>query len=144
MKTLKISCTRKPTSDYVYKECKIYKRGYIKLKHEGSYVADFFVSYKTKDQELVAFFPYNKSFLGKTLGFKSPIINLPGDAYDIHVRAYAYTGLKWQPTKEIFDVTYDSVTRVRWKARGTASKPFPVEKKEYTKHSSFDSMDMRF
>ena len=116
------------TSDYIIKDCTLYPYGQIQVHHHGAYTADFYVEYKIKDIKTGRVISHKHSFEGKTSGFLSPVLKIPGDAYEIKANARAHTGLVWQPFNTIFDKYYASAPVVRLKAKGTTLNTFHKEK----------------
>ena len=106
------------TTDYVETECVEYPNGFVRLQHDGGYVARWSVSYLDPAGARVTAYssgnvtaPWNRT------------VNLPGDAKSVHIHADAKTGLLWDPWREAIDVTENGVTNKGYKIYGTTLRP---------------------
>jgi len=81
-------------TDFVKVECEEKEEMFIKLYHAGGYVAKFKISWVEDGKD--------KSWDSgdKTAGY-SETVNLPYNAQDIRIAAWAYTGLVWDSLGEI-------------------------------------------
>jgi thiol-activated cytolysin len=87
------------TTDYIATECKEYNNGYVSVKHDGGYVAKWQITWQEPDARGN---PVGKSWESgnKTAGYTYQL-DLPGDATNVNVRAWAATGLVWDPWGQI-------------------------------------------
>ena len=109
------------TTEYVETECVEHTSGFIELKQVGMYVGKWEVvwsEYKEDGKTVKKSFksgnktsPYNKT------------ISLPGDAHNIRIKAYAATGLVWDPWREAINITESGPTNSRYEIGGTTLNP---------------------
>jgi thiol-activated cytolysin len=104
------------STDYTEVTYERYPYGVIGLKHQGAYVAKFYVNWKEGDEA--------KSWSsGKvTSGWHSdPVIKLKGNAHDIHIQLQSSTGISW--VKRGIDLTGPPPPGTWFVATGTAYYP---------------------
>jgi thiol-activated cytolysin len=106
------------TNDYTEWTCKEYGSGFIKLKHDGGYVAKFSVTWDETDSSGTKKVGKSWSSGEKTAGW-SYTLNLPGDATQVRIKALAATGLAWDPWGEIMNLTRSGPTNKTYRAYGT-------------------------
>jgi thiol-activated cytolysin len=105
------------STDYTETECVRYNNGYVRLVHDGGYVAKFEVTWSAPDN--------NGSFVNKTWesGEKTAGYSyqqdLPGDAQGVRIKAWAATGLLWDPWGEIMNIALAGPDNKTYRARGT-------------------------
>ena len=85
------------TTEYTTTECQDLNNLWVKVVHNGAYIAHFYVNWdepgkpnQTRKEE------------GKTSGFQQKF-DFPGDATNIRVKMENDTGLVWQPRREMFN-----------------------------------------
>ena len=101
---------------YQSEECVKYNNGFVGFRHDGAYVAKFEINY-TVDGRRKSWKSGNK-----TAGWQQQL-SLPGNAKNVEVKAWAYTGLVWQPTNEIFNKTLNGPDNKTYKVWGTTLNP---------------------
>lgn len=104
------------TTDYVETNCTEYPNGFVKVRHEGGYVARWMVTWMANNLPGVwasgnVTAPYQKT------------INLPGDAKQVRIYAEAMTGLVWDPWREAISKTETGPTNKCYKIYGTTLSP---------------------
>ena len=84
------------TTDYTETSSVTYPNGFVRVKHDGAYVAKFEVTWEEADAQgnYRAAPPWTSG--EKTAGYTHQI-DLPGDARNVHLKAWAATGLVWDP-----------------------------------------------
>lgn len=90
------------TSDYTIETCVQQPNGYIKVRHDGAYVAHFKITWEEPNETgkyVAKSWPSQGDSGGKTAGF-SKQVNLPGDARNVKIHTRIATGLVWQPWAE--------------------------------------------
>ena len=104
------------TTNYTETEYVRYANGFVKVKHDGAYIARFKVTWHT---------PINGEEQWesgeKTLGF-SKQIDIPGDATSVKIFAEAATGLVWDPWGEIMNVNLEGPDSKTYRVFGTTLK----------------------
>jgi thiol-activated cytolysin len=108
------------TSDYSTEECVEHPNGFVKIRHDGAYVAEFKITWQEPNAsgELVTrSWPTNGRTVGKTAGYVKQV-NLPGDAGNVRIRAWVATGLVWQPWS-VVEVNLSSPTNRCYRFGGT-------------------------
>jgi thiol-activated cytolysin len=105
------------STEYTETECVRYNNGFVRLVHDGGYVAKFEVTWSEPDSKgnLV-----NKAWGSgeKTAGY-SYQQDLPGDAQGVRIKAWAATGLLWDPWGEIMNIALAGPDNKTYRARGT-------------------------
>jgi thiol-activated cytolysin len=106
------------TTDYTDTQCVRYPNGYVRWQHSGAYVAKFEVDWVEPDER--GNYTQNKVWESgeKTAGY-SEQLDLPGDAQGVRLRAWAATGLVWDPWGQIIDVTLDGPDNKCYRVTGT-------------------------
>ena len=106
------------TTDYTDTECVKYPNGFVKLQHSGAYVARFEVDWVEPDSQG----NYNQNRVWesgeKTVGYTHQV-DLPGNAQGIRIKAWAATGLLWDPWGEIMNVALNGPDNKCYRATGT-------------------------
>ncbi len=106
------------TTDYTDTECVKYPNGFVKLQHSGAYVAKFEVDWVEPDAQG----NYNQSKVWesgeKTVGYTHQV-DLPGDAQGVRIKAWAATGLIWDPWGEIMNVALNGPDNKCYRVTGT-------------------------
>jgi thiol-activated cytolysin len=105
------------TTDYTEDECVRYNNGFVRLVQDGAYVAKFEVTWQEPDS---GGHTINKQWDSgeKTAGY-SYQLDLPGDAQGVRIKAWAATGLVWDPWGEIMNVSLNGPDNKTYRARGT-------------------------
>lgn len=97
------------SSQYIETTCTEYTDGTITLDQTGGYVAYFDVTWKKRTfDEKGAEKVETCSWEGNGKHHTSPFstqISLEGNCFDIHVDAYEFTGLAWEPKRKVIDAT---------------------------------------
>jgi thiol-activated cytolysin len=106
------------TTDYVENECVRYNNGFVRLVHDGAYVAKFQVTWVEPD--MGGHYTVNRQWDSgeKTAGYTNQL-DLPGDAQGVRIRAWAATGLIWDPWGEIMNISLNGPDNKTYRARGT-------------------------
>jgi len=106
------------TTDYTEDECVRYPNGFVRMVHDGGYVAKFEVTWQEPD--ITGTHVANKQWDSgeKTAGY-SYQLDLPGDAQGVRVKAWAATGLVWDPWGEIMNISLNGPDNKTYRARGT-------------------------
>ncbi|WP_029275942.1 thiol-activated cytolysin family protein [Pedobacter borealis] len=109
------------STDYVETECVEYPSGYVRIVQEGGYVGKWEVTWNEKDGN------------GNNVGHRfdsgnvtSPYqrtVDLPGDANNVRIKAWAKTGLVWDPWREAISVAENGPTNKTYKIWGTTLSP---------------------
>jgi thiol-activated cytolysin len=106
------------STDYTEEECVRFNNGFVKVVHDGAYVAKFDVTWTEPDGAGNYVSARNWESGNKTQGYAYQI-DLPGDAHDVRVTAWAATGLVWDPWGEIMNVALSGPDNKTYRARGT-------------------------
>jgi thiol-activated cytolysin len=107
-------------SDYSTNECVEYPNGYVKISHDGAYVATFRVTWQEPNGAgamVTKSWPKNGRSSGKTSGYVKQV-DLPGDATNIRIQAWVATGLVWQPWSAL-KIDLNSPTNACYRFGGT-------------------------
>ncbi len=106
------------TTDYTDTECVKYPNGFVKLQHSGAYVAKFEVDWVEPDAQ--GNYNQNKVWESgeKTAGYTHQV-DLPGDAQGVRIKAWAATGLIWDPWGEIMNVALNGPDNKCYRVTGT-------------------------
>jgi thiol-activated cytolysin len=106
------------TTDYTETESVRYNNGFVRLAHAGAYVAKFEVNWVEPDAS--GAYTVNRRWESgeKTSGY-SYQVDLPGDAKGVRIKAWAMTGLVWDPWGEIMNVALDGPDNKTYRATGT-------------------------
>lgn len=105
------------TTEYTQTECISYPNGFVRLDHDGAYVARFTVSWEEAGQndDYVA---HSWSSGEQTAGYTHQV-DLPGDARKVKVYADAATGLSWDPWGDAINITESGPTNKTYRIYGT-------------------------
>lgn len=106
------------STDYVDTECKEYNNGYVKLQHAGAYVARWSLDWKEKGADGNGVVDRHWESGHQTAGWVETR-NLPGDAYNVHIKAEAATGLVWNPWGEAINIVENGPTNKCYRITGT-------------------------
>jgi thiol-activated cytolysin len=104
-------------TDYTQTECIQYPNGYVKLRHDGGFVARWKVSWEEASQE-GEYVSRSWSSGEQTAGYAHQV-DLPGDARNVNIFAEAATGLAWDPWGDTINVTEDGPTNNTYRIYGT-------------------------
>ncbi len=106
------------TTDYTDTECVKYPNGFVKFQHSGAYVAKFEADWVEPD----SYGNYSQNRIWesgqKTVGYTHQV-DLPGDAQGIRLKAWAATGLVWDPWGEIMNVALSGPDNKCYRVTGT-------------------------
>lgn len=105
------------TTDYTQTESVEYPHGFVKLAHQGAYVARFSITWEEPDANFV-YMPRVWASGEKTAGY-SQRIDLPGDARNVRIFGQAATGLIWDPWGEAINITLPGPTNLCYRVIGT-------------------------
>lgn len=105
------------TTNYTEQECVQHNNGMVQMEHAGAYVAKFAVSWEEQDAN-GAYAARTWESGKKTAGFTAQV-DLPGDARNVRVEAWAATGLVWDPWGLVFSESEKGPSNLRYVARGT-------------------------
>jgi thiol-activated cytolysin len=105
------------TTNYTEQECVQHKNGMVQVEHSGLYVAKFSVTWEEQDPSGV-YIAKSWESGNKTAGYTHQV-DLPGDARNIKLEAWAATGLPWDPWGLVFSEVETGPTNLRYIARGT-------------------------
>jgi len=105
------------TTQYTQTECVRYPNGFVRLKHDGAYVARFTVSWEEADHN-GEYGPHSWSS-GEVTADYTHQVDLPGDARRVKIHADAATGLVWDPWGDAINVTEDGPTNKTYRIFGT-------------------------
>ena len=106
------------STDYTETECVRYPNAFVKFEHAGAYVAKFEIDWVEPDAN--GDYTINRQWESgeKTSGY-SESIELPGDAKNVHLKAWAETGLVWDPWGEILNKVIDGPDNKNYRVTGT-------------------------
>ncbi len=106
------------TTDYTETQSVRYPNGFVRFKHSGAYVATFEVTWTQADAQ--GNYTQAKKWESgeKTVGYSGQV-DLPGDAHNVRLKAWAATGLVWDPWGEIFNVALEGPDNKCYRATGT-------------------------
>jgi thiol-activated cytolysin len=106
------------TTDYTETQCVKYPNGFVKLAHSGVYVAKFEADWVEPD----AYGSYNQNKVWEsgqqTVGYTHQV-DMPGDAQGVRLKAWAATGLIWDPWGEIMNVALTGPDNKTYRVTGT-------------------------
>lgn len=105
------------TTDYISTDCTEYNNGFEKIAHAGGYVADWQIDWTQPDANGNPVHQHWDSG-NQTAGYTQQF-NLPGDATNINIRAWADTGLAWNRWQEIMNLTLNGPDNKCYRATGT-------------------------
>lgn len=96
------------TADHTEWTCTQHRNAYIRLRHDGAYVARFEIDWREHDDSGA---PVERQWRSgsQTAGW-THTQHFPGDAEDIRIRAYAYTGLAWNRWAETINTRLKAAT----------------------------------
>jgi len=106
------------TTDYTETQYVRYPNAFVKFRHAGAYVATFEVRWVENDESGNPTRQKKWESGKKTAGY-SKQIDLPGDAHSIRLRAWADTGLVWDPWGEILNVALEGADNKCYRVTGT-------------------------
>ena len=106
------------TTDYTETQAIRYPNGFVKFHHSGGYVAKYEVTWTEADGS--GNYTQNRSWESghKTAGYSGQV-DIPGDARNVRLKAWAATGLVWDPWGEIFNVALEGPDNKCYRAKGT-------------------------
>jgi len=106
------------SADYTETVCVRYNNAFVKFEHAGAYVAKFEIDWVEPDAN--GDYTINRQWESgeKTSGY-SESIELPGDAKNVHLKAWAETGLVWDPWGEILNIVIDGPDNKTYRVTGT-------------------------
>lgn len=106
------------TTDYTETQCIRYPNAFVRFRHAGAYVAKFQIDWVEAD--IHGNYTQSRSWQsGKKSAGWSETVDLPGDAHNLRLRAWAMTGLLWDPWGEIFNIALDGPDNKCYRAKGT-------------------------
>ncbi|NOK36941.1 hypothetical protein HMI49_27410 [Corallococcus exercitus] len=105
------------TTSFTQVESVRHPNGFVRLRHEGGYVARFTVWWDVPSESGAAQEHVWRS--GNCTAGWSHTQDLPGDARNVRIHAEAVTGLAWQPWGEIMNETLDGPTNRTYRVFGT-------------------------
>lgn len=111
------------TTDYIETVATEYSAGSVRLRHDGGYVAKFYITWKesafdAEGKQILTDKAWSKNGEGLTAGFET-VIPLPANACQLHVKATENTGLAWEGWRTILDQDAKLCPEVRVKIWGT-------------------------
>ncbi|PKF50463.1 hypothetical protein AT251_11250 [Enterovibrio nigricans] len=106
-------------TDYVTNECKLFKNGWIELKHAGGYVAHFLVTWQERGKSQRSTWKSGNT----TAGYVNKVV-IPATATDVRCDAWVYTGLVWQPQNLAYRNTFEGAPNCCIEIKGTTLKPY--------------------
>jgi len=106
------------STDYTETSSVTYPNGFVRLRHSGAYVAKFQVTWEEPDAKGNYGVTKNWESGEKTAGY-SYQVDLPGDARNVHLRAWAATGLVWDPWGEALNQTLNGPDNKCYRIHGT-------------------------
>jgi len=106
------------SADYTETVCVRFNNGFVRFDHAGGYVAKFEIDWVEPDAE--GNYTVNRQWTSgeKTAGY-SESIDIPGDAKNVHLKAWAMTGLVWDPWGEILNIVVDGPDNKTYRVTGT-------------------------
>ncbi|UPG88067.1 thiol-activated cytolysin family protein [Luteibacter aegosomaticola] len=113
-------------TDYTETQCVRYPNGFVRFEHSGGYVAKAEVTWKEGDANgnLVD----RKWESGQKTAGWSYTLDVPGDAQNLRLKAWAKTGLVWDPWGEILNVALEGPNNKTYVFRGTTlNRKFDVK-----------------
>jgi thiol-activated cytolysin len=105
------------STEYIDTACKEFPAAYVRLRHDGAYVGKFQVTWKEHDSR-GALISRSWESGEKTAGWTQSL-RFNGDASQIQIRAWAATGLLWDPWGEAMNVTLASPANQCFRVTGT-------------------------
>lgn len=109
------------TTEYVETECVEHTSGFVELKQVGWYVGKWEVTWSEYNDEGKT---ENRTFKsGNKTSPYNQTVSLPGDAHNVRIKAYAATGLVWDPWREAINVTESGPTNYKYEIGGTTLSP---------------------
>lgn len=108
------------TTDYTETQCVRYPNGFVKFQHAGWYVAKFEADWVEPDVH--GNYNYSQPRIwesGDTTAGYTHQLDLPGDAQSVRLKAWAATGLAWDPWGEIFSIALNGPDNKCYRATGT-------------------------
>jgi thiol-activated cytolysin len=103
-------------ADYTETVCVRFNNGFVRFDHAGGYVAKFEIDWGAMPKATTQ----NRQWTSgeKTAGY-SESIDIPGDAKNVHLKAWAMTGLVWDPWGEILNIVVDGPDNKTYRVTGT-------------------------
>ena len=106
------------SADYTETVCVRFNNGFVRFHHAGGYVAKFEIEWTEPD----ANGDYNvvKHWASgeKTAGY-SESVDIPADSKNVHLKAWAMTGLVWDPWGEILNIVVEGPDNKTYRVTGT-------------------------
>lgn len=106
------------TTDYTETQCVRYPNGFVRFAHSGAYVAKFEADWVEPDAQ--GNYTQNRAWQsGNTTAGYARQVDMPGDAQGVRLKAWAATGLVWDPWGEILNVALDGPDNKTYRVTGT-------------------------
>ena len=93
-------------TEYTETQCVKYPNGFVKFKHSGWYVAKVQVTWLEPDHFGNYIIKKQWDSGKKTAGW-TETVDIPGDAHGLRLKAWADTGLAWDPWGEILNIALE-------------------------------------
>jgi len=106
------------TTRYFETECRQFNNGFVSVRHSGGYVAKFEITWQETDANGNYTVARQWHSGNQTAGFTHQL-NLPGDAANVRIKAWAKTGLAWNPWGQIMDHQENGPTNKTYRVHGT-------------------------
>jgi thiol-activated cytolysin len=105
-------------TEYTETQCIRYPNGFVKFENGGAYVAKTEVTWREADQNGHYVLDRKWESGEKTAGW-SQTVDIPGDAHGLRLKAWAKTGLIWDPWGEIMNVALEGPNNKCYRYKGT-------------------------
>lgn len=105
-------------TEYTETQCILYPNGFVKFQNGGAYVAKTEVTWREADQHGNYTVDHKWESGQQTAGW-SHTLDIPGDAHDLRLKAWAKTGLVWNPWGEIMNVALEGPDQKCYRYKGT-------------------------
>jgi len=105
-------------TEYTETQCIRYPNGYVKFHHAGAYVAKAQVTWIEADP-LGNYTIVKKWESGKKTAGWTQTVDIPGDAHGLRLKAWADTGLIWDPWGEILNIALEGPDNKCYRFKGT-------------------------
>lgn len=113
-------------TDYTETQCIRYPNGFVKFEHGGAYVAKAEVTWREGDEH--GNMVEKKWESGQQTAGWSLTRDIPGDAQNLRLKAWAKTGLVWAPWGEILNVALEGPNNKCYRFGGTTlNRKFEVK-----------------
>ena len=106
------------STDYTETQCIRYPNGFVKFRHSGGYLAKAEVSWMEADRNGNYTVPQVWES-GETTAGWTRTVDVPGDAHGLRLKAWAATGLAWDPWGEILNVALEGPDNKCYRFTGT-------------------------